>query len=428
MLSLLMTILGLTVHGQIPELKFQARSIPQLPALHSFAWAKWENKLLLVGGRTDGLHQKQPFAAFHPRHRNDSLFLIDLQTEQIWSSSLNELPAGIKDQLQSTNMQFHQHNNKLICVGGYGYGDSSKKFTTYPALLRLDLPEIIKAIQQQKPWPQHIHQIRHNELAVCGGYLGRMNDTYYLIGGHRFDGKYNPHGPDHGPGFTQQYTEQVRRFKLAKNGSIKWLKPITDTNLLHRRDMNVLPQYRDNGSVGLTIFSGVFQRQAELPYKTLVDINHNNVTEVQNFEQRFSHYHNAHLPVYDPNNKTSYNFFFGGIAEYYRNEKGDIIQNNILPFTRNISVITRSKQAIKEELLTLEFPELLGASAMFIPTKSEWFDTNGILLWDKIPAGEHRVGFILGGIVSNGRVIFWPGEKDSSRASNTIWDILLIKK
>jgi len=427
-LLLCFLILTTTLSAQTPELRFQPRTIPGLPALHSFAWAKWQNKLLVLGGRTDGLHQKQPFAAFHPRYRNDSIFVIDLLTEKVWSSSLTGLSADIKDQLQSTNMEFQQQHERLLCVGGYGFGDATKKFTTYPALLELQIPEIIEAIQNNQAWEKHITRISHNDLAVCGGYLGYLNNTYYLVGGHRFDGKYNPHGPDHGPGFTQQYTDQIRRFKRTKKGSIKWLKPITDTNLLHRRDMNVLPQYRTNGRIGLTIFSGVFQRQAELPYKTLVDIDDDKIKEVPNFEQRFSHYHNAHLPIYDQNTSTTYNLFFGGIAEYYRNEKGEIIQNNILPFTRNISLITRNKMTIKEELLPLEFPELLGASAMFIPTQTELFDQNGILLWDKLPAGEHHVGFIMGGILSTGRIIFWPGDKDSSQANQKIWDIYLIKK
>ncbi len=426
-IPLLFSLFSTTLFGQVPQLDIQARVIHGLPALHSFAWGKWNNNLLLVGGRTDGLHQKQPFAAFHPRNRNDSLFVINLVTNQIWRAPLLDLPASIKDQLQSTNMQFHQQGDELICIGGYGYGDASKKFTTYPSLLRLKIPAIIDAVQQNKPWTNQIQQINDPQLAVCGGYLGQIKEIFYLIGGHRFDGKYNPHGPDHGPGFTQQYTDQVRRFTLTKKGKIKWLSPITDTALLHRRDMNVLPQHRPDGSVGLTIFSGVFKPETELPYKTLVDIDKNKVREVPNFEQQYSHYHNAHLPIYQKSTATSYSIFFGGIAEFYRNEKGEIQQNNLLPFTRNISVVTRSGDRVEEKMLSIEFPELLGASSAFIPTQTEWFDEQGILQWDKLPLGRNKVGFILGGIVSTGRIIFWPGEKDSSRANEKIWEIYLIK-
>jgi hypothetical protein len=76
---------------------------------------------------------------------------------------------------------------------------------------------------------------------------------------HKFMGRYNPHGPDHGPGFMQQYTDAIRRFTLQDNGtkiSVHFLPEIKDTAHLHRRDFNVVPQVMPNGEQGLTAFSG----------------------------------------------------------------------------------------------------------------------------------------------------------------------------
>ena len=38
--------------------------IPGLPGLHSYAFAEHDGKWLIIGGRTDGLHPRQPFASF----------------------------------------------------------------------------------------------------------------------------------------------------------------------------------------------------------------------------------------------------------------------------------------------------------------------------------------------------------------------------
>lgn len=53
-------------------------------------------------------------------------------------------------------------------------------------------------------------------MAVTGGRLNQINNTYFLVGGQRFTGRYNPMGPEHGPGFTQEYTNQIKQFQLKK--------------------------------------------------------------------------------------------------------------------------------------------------------------------------------------------------------------------
>ena len=38
-------------------------TIPGMPGVQSFAWAQQGNEWLLLAGRTEGLHQRQPFAS-----------------------------------------------------------------------------------------------------------------------------------------------------------------------------------------------------------------------------------------------------------------------------------------------------------------------------------------------------------------------------
>ncbi|MBK6840495.1 MAG: hypothetical protein IPG90_21130 [Bacteroidetes bacterium] len=46
----------------------------------------------------------------------------------MWTGSLNGLPTGLVEQLQSTNMEFIQHDDKLCIIGGYGTANSSRPY------------------------------------------------------------------------------------------------------------------------------------------------------------------------------------------------------------------------------------------------------------------------------------------------------------
>ena len=115
----------------------------------------------------------------------------------------------------------------------------------------------------------HFRQITDTRLQVTGGYLDRLDDFYYLAGGQKFEGRYNPMGPTHGPGFVQVYTDAIKKFKINDDGvnlSISEYSAWTDADNLHRRDYNMCPQVFANGESGFTIFSGVFQPNVDLPW------------------------------------------------------------------------------------------------------------------------------------------------------------------
>ena len=46
-------------------------TIPGLQGLHSYAFAQHNGKWLIIGGRKDGVHARQPFNAF-PNSQNNS--------------------------------------------------------------------------------------------------------------------------------------------------------------------------------------------------------------------------------------------------------------------------------------------------------------------------------------------------------------------
>ncbi|MFN5705225.1 MAG: T9SS C-terminal target domain-containing protein, partial [bacterium] len=96
-------------------------SIENLGGLQSYTFAQANGKWLIIGGRLDGLHRRQPFAAFDVAGNNNQLIVVDPVLKQKWTMPLTSLPIAMQEQLSSTNMQFHQTGNYLYITGGYGY-------------------------------------------------------------------------------------------------------------------------------------------------------------------------------------------------------------------------------------------------------------------------------------------------------------------
>ena len=47
------------------DLRIEPMNISNAPGVHSFSWGKTtDGKWIVLGGRVDGLHRRQPFAAF----------------------------------------------------------------------------------------------------------------------------------------------------------------------------------------------------------------------------------------------------------------------------------------------------------------------------------------------------------------------------
>jgi len=414
---------------------FQFTLEPLIPAdfngLQSYAWAKDGDKVLLAGGRTDGLHRRQPFAAFNKQYNNTELVVIDLKQEKVWKKTVTTLPAALSEQLQSSNMEFFQQGNQLLLVGGYGYSETKRTHITHPSLISIQVKELISAVINNEEIGSFIHQLKDERMAVTGGRINKLGNLFYLVGGQRFDGRYNPHGPDHGPGFSQQYTNQVRKFSLngpAEKMGIDNYTAVTDSLLVHRRDYNLLMQLDEAGNEMLSIYSGVFQYEKDIPFTNLTDITEKGHREVAGFNQLFSHYHTATLPAYHKDSKTMYSIFFGGIAQYYPDSAGNTVKDNDIPFVKTISVVERKNNTVKEYILPAGMPGYFGAAAEFIPFPDKLYAENGILNLDKLNKKTTMIGYIIGGIDSRGRNVFWSNEAEPSRASPVIWKVNITTK
>ena len=432
----LVLILSLTICNQVIaqnaiNISLSAINIENLDGRQSFAVGQANGKWLIIGGRTDGLHRRQPFASFDTNGQPNELLVIDPVSKQKWTANLSILPIAIQEALKATNIDFIQNNNQLYLIGGYGYSNTLGDHTTFNTLTAIAVSETIAAIVSNNNYSNYIRQTSNSIFQNTGGQLEKINDSYYLIGGQDFQGRYNPMGPTHGPGFTQIYSNQIRKFNILDNGTllgVNNISIITDSVNLHRRDYNALPQILPNLSQGITAYSGVFQQNVDLPYLNAVTIDSLSYVVNNNFNQYYNHYHCANIPLYSASKNEMHALFFGGIAQYY-DSLGILVQDNNVPFVKTIARVTRDVNGtLAEYKLPIEMPALLGAGAEFIYRDNLPVYTNGVIKMDELSADSTVLGYIYGGINSSAKNIFWINDGSQSASSANIYKVTLHRK
>lgn len=402
-------------------------SVSGLPGLHSYAFAQNNGKWLIIGGRKDGVHARQPFNAFPGAQNNTDMYVVDIATQQSWSASVNSLPTGIKEQLQSTNMNFYQDGDALFIIGGYAYSTTAADHKTFNNLTSVDVPNLINAIIAGTPITSYFKQISNDVFAITGGQLAKIGTTFYLVGGHRFDGRYNPMN---NPTFTQTYSNAIRKFTIDNSGSnlsYANYEEIVDAVHLHRRDYNLLPQIFPNGELGYTISSGVFQIAVDLPFLYPVDIKAGGYFPQTQFNQYLSNYHSGKACLYDATNNRMHNLFFGGMSQYYYSN-GILLQDDTVPFVKTISRTTRfADGSLLEYQLPVEMPNLKGAGAEFIPNENLPHYANEVIQLSNITDNEFVIGHLFGGIQSSSPSAFTDNQTNLTSADPTVYEVKLVK-
>lgn len=402
-------------------------TINNFPGLHSFAHGQHNDKWVIIGGRKDGLHARQPNSAFPASQNNTDIYVVDINNRQFWSASVNVLPTPIKEQLQSTNMTYTQVEDTLYIIGGYAYAQSTQTHKTFDNLTTVNVSSLIDSIVNNGSIANSFKQISDTVFAITGGHLTFMKDRFYLVGGHRFDGRYNPMG---GPSYTQKYSDQIRKFTVENSGNqliFSNYSTITDPVHLHRRDYNLLPQILPNGDEGLMISSGVFQRNVDLPYLYPVMINDSAINPITSFNQYLSNYHSATTALYDSSENNMHNLFYGGMSQYYY-QNGIRQQDNLVPFVKTISrVSSDSSGQLQEYKMNAEMPTLNGASAEFLQNLNIPHHNNKVIKLNQLNQDTTVIGHIVGGIESPTLNPFSNNLTSTTSASSTIYQILLIK-
>ena len=354
-LTVLLTfLLSFSVFGQSTfpfDIVLEPITITNLPGMQSYAAAQHNGKWLIIGGRIDGLHQRQPWQAFNAA--GHMLTVIDV-------------PSTIDDIVQGGTLD-------------------SATFAHFS----------------------------DEDFAVTGGKMLYLGGTFYLVGGHRFDGQYNPMGHNT---FTQAYTEQVLPFTVYgtfPSLGISKGTPMVDANELHRRDYNVT-YMMDGSQTYFTAWSGVFQKNVSgnLPYLNAVEVRDTGIYTVPGFSQYLNHYHCPTVSLYGENQAAMYTVFFGGIAQYYY-DNGVLTQDNDVPFVKTIGVVEKRNGSYSESYSATEMPGLLGAGGEFFPDHN--LAANGeIFLADSLGS-------------SPGANIFFGGMTNNSIASPTLFKVGFVR-
>lgn len=409
------------------SLKLKPVTVSGLSGLHSFAVAQSGGKWLVIGGRKDGIHARQPFNAFLAASSNTDIYVVDVNTNQYWTASVNTLATGLKEQLQSTNMNFYQDEDSLYIIGGYGYSATIADHVTYPNLTSVSVSGLINAIVNGTPITPNFKQIIDSRFAINGGHLGKIGSTFYLVGGHKFNGRYNPMAM---ATYTQTYVDGLSKFNINNSGtglSVSNYTKTIDMVHLHRRDYNLMPQIFPTGEEGYTISSGVFQIGIDLPFLYPVDIKASGHTPVTTFNQYLSNYHSANISTFDSINNTMHSLFFGGMSQYSY-IAGVLTQDNNVPFVKTISRVSRNATGVlQENVFPIEMPALIGASAEFIPNHAVPHYHSEIIKLSQITADSTLLGHIYGGIYSTQIDAFTANNTGATSANSTIYEVWLLK-
>ncbi|MEN9700572.1 MAG: hypothetical protein RLZZ301_1770 [Bacteroidota bacterium] len=407
------------------ELALKKDSIAGFTGLHSFVYGQRFGKIVAIGGRTDGIHARQPFNAFPAAQNNQQIVVLDLLTKQVWTANLSSLSGSLQEQLQSSNANFCQDGNALVVIGGYAYSQSAADHITFPYLTRIDLDGLIDAVMAQTAITPFFEQISDPSFAVCGGNLVKINAEFLLIGGHRFDGRYNPMG---GNTYVQTYTNAIRRFELTPTGTALSLVNSSETIdqlNVHRRDYNLVPHVFPTHELGYLISSGVFQPNADLPFLYPVELHSDQHTPVSGFSQYLSNYHSSHVSLYDAQEQQMHHLFLGGLSQYYY-ENGQLQSDPNVPFVRTISRLTQDADSSYHEfLMNTEVPVYLGTSSAFILKEQTPLWASEIIDMNAISADSILIGHILGGIYSSQRNPFTQNQTNFTSVNPYIYEVWL---
>ena len=422
-LSLLFLFLTFKLFAQTYPytIELESVTITGAPALHSFAYAQSGGKWLFIAGKTNGMHTfSNVLPNFPAQYLNKYIYVVDPVSGQTWYRSIyQDLPISTADPLRSVNPQFSQSGNYLYMTGGYGLDSLLDSMVTFPKITSINVSGIMNAVINNQSIAPYVIQQTDTRFQIAGGELENLNGYFYLTGGQDFEGEYRDPPTS---SFIQRYTNRLFRFNLNTTSSISITNftEYQDTVNLHRRDMNVVP-VKNNLGTSLSLYGGVFQKGAKLPFLNPVTISPAGTATVDNtFQQQFSQYNCPVMSVYDSVNNKMHNTFFGGISLYYFDQTSNSIKiDTLVPFIKDISTITKNSAGTSASyLMPIKFTEYLGANGEFLlsPTVPQY--SGDIINLFALP-GRTMVGYIFGGIKA-----LLPNSSPTS-ASNRIFKVYI---
>ncbi len=302
---------------------------PNLPNLHSFVHATYEDKIVLIGGRRLGLHSIN--YNFTEQSANKVIYVLDThgwQTPENWtvdSARYNKVAKtdpssgfNFPEHLYANNMEFFSKNNVVYMIGGVLTTNSQQGFSP-EVMTAVNLPDLISAVKGSTPMPVGaVRQTTNSVLDLTGGELGVLRDTVYLFFGWN----------------VNNYSHQIRSFTYTDDIPNKKLSiqfnplcntcwdGVTDTCSVSSA-CNIGNFRRRDGSMSAMIdpsstspffmyYSGVF-KNGNTNFDTPIWVTNNSAVE-QSFQMRGNVYTCKVVSTYSSKLKSSFATLLGGIT------------------------------------------------------------------------------------------------------------------
>jgi hypothetical protein len=409
----------------------KARAGASLPSLQSFVWARQGNKILLLGGRTEGFHGRTlPDSSFKTSKANQSVFLIDLDVMQAW-----EMPLKMNDpeqrQFASTNMQFCQSGDRLYVVGGFGIKNQndSRSNYTFDRLVAISINALIKQVQlgvKGSILKAIAGRATSPFLQVAGGEMIFLNNHFYLMFGQNYDALYDA-------GITGKYTSAIRQFSFTGNNIIDTLSYV-DSSKLHRRDLPMASVIQKSKTF-YAAYGGVFSANDD-GYQNPVYLNVGGgkiVVFQDTLLQKTNQYDCAIVSIFDSIYNCNTSVLLGGIGKYQFHpetqkwEDGD--GGAKLPFVKTITQMKFYNNTMHQDIQLPpqrpELPDFVGANAVFFPDTTYLYANHiQTIDYNKLTNDTTRIGIMYGGIKASAATSseFYP-----TSLNKTIYDVYVYK-
>lgn len=468
------TVTPVIVGGDLPysvELRRYDMGSTVTPGLHSFVAGEHDGNWVVLGGLTNGLHGFDLNQSTLPESKqNRNVWVIDPVSRQTWSRTLDPSDAGsglTEEQVLSitpANGQFEQVGDTLYTVGGYGDDSVTDETSrnTFANLSAFDLPGLVDwAKGGAGQAADHFRQVSDPLFKVTGGDLYEIDGQMHLVFGQDYQGRYRG-------SLNGEYTKQVRTFTIQDNGTTLGFTEVgssTPEDHFRRRDLNVYPTLTREGdgslSEGITVLSGVFT-ESRGAWTVPVEIGADGSPQQADggldpmntggeldsasgvFKQAMNNYHSAKLGLFSEATGNMHELLFGGITlQEYEPTNGaadanGFVTDTALPNTNQITSVVRNADGSYEQHYLGEYPELFtdnnermrfGSNAEFFLDEAIPAYENGVIPLDLLygsadDAGEVRLGYIYGGLITNAPHVFG-NPVGASAASGEIFEVVL---
>ncbi|WP_435020984.1 hypothetical protein TA3x_002125 [Tundrisphaera sp. TA3] len=381
-------------------------ALPSALALQSMTFAQADGKWLMIGGRTNGLHNfdgvtpTNPDGGFPRQFQNRSIVVIDPSTGRTWEKPWAEtgVSALVADALSSTNQQSYQEGDTLYTVGGYGLDSSTGLFTTFDTLTAIDVPDLIRAVTLGGDVAATVRQARDPRLRATGGDMEAIDGRTYLVFGQDFQGRYTGSTAD----ISQVYNNTIASFRIVDNAKRLGITQYTaqvDPIQFHRRDYNLAHRIDAHGNPGLVAIGGVFTPDGN-GYRNSVYIDRRGRSRVDYaYQQFFSQYNSPKIPLFDARDRSSQTILLGGISlTSYDPATGQFTQDTGLPFVNDVSTtMVHPNGSTQEYAFPTQLPFLLGAGAAFFANPDLPTLAGGVVRLDRLKSPTD-LGIMFGGI------------------------------